>query len=250
MDVLILKSLDPALDLILHNRQPNASQQLMWPDRALPADVWLVHTNDYAMVPPGSKIFPAQGGFSILKPNRTIYEDIKAIVRKGEFDEDLGWGNQTLVFWGSTTFQGLIPYYFYILNPGHAVELNWCLHNNMNSPPREPVKKGNVTLSLCYNEQNECEDCRDKRLEDVYSVHYTNCRKPWNCLPHEHENAKTQLCRAMHRRWFATRSEMEHSWGRSGLGNGTGSFESKFQGFCHEYNDHGYERIRQPYGRP
>jgi hypothetical protein len=245
MDTLVLKPLDDVFDFILYNRRPADDYHLMWPERKIPDDVWLLYTTDYSMSRPSKPIKPSQGGFSILKPNQTIYNDIKAIVREGNFDEYMGWGGQTDIFWGGTTYQGLLPYYFQVLHPGHAVELNWCRHNNMNARPLDTVDK-----DVCATNQTECEDCRKRTVDEVYSVHFTNCLKPWNCLQHGTNNQLQQLCRGMHNAWYAFRSQMERSWGRSGRGNGTGNFETKFYGYCHEYNEFGYEPIQQPYGSP
>ena len=247
MDVLVLKPLDDILDLLLFNRlPPEESRQLMWPhqQKEIPDDVWLLYVNDYAMVWPETPIKPTQGGFTVFKPNQTIYDDVAAIVREGNFDQDNGWGNRTGLFWGSTTFQGLIPYYFQIVHPGHAVELHWCHHNNMNSP--NGINKDNT----CYSGQSleACEDCTSTKLDGVYSAHFTVCGKPWECW--NLDDTDYRLCNEMHRAWFRARSEMERSWGRPGRGNATGRHKKfQFYGYCHGYHFKGYEQIEQPYGR-
>ena len=242
IDMIVLNPLDAILDLILESRRPTEDHHLMYPDRKIPDDIWLLYTNDYAMIVPGRNRKPTQGGFVVLKPNRTIYKEIVEIVLEGNYSR--GWGGVTGKYWGSMTVQGLLPYYFQILHPGHAVELNWCRHDNMNAPPREN--------GVCYNQQPECEDCRTRRIDEVYSVHFTNCQKPFTChlLNVVHPKPEKRLCQEMHLAWFQFRSEMERSWGRLGKGNGTGVYETNFRGYCHRYGEIGYEPIRQPYGSP
>ena len=65
-----------------------------------------LYTTDYAMVNADRYIKPVQGGFVILRPNRTIYNDFIHIVQVGDFqfegNTDLGWGGRTGRFWGGT----------------------------------------------------------------------------------------------------------------------------------------------------
>jgi hypothetical protein len=168
---------------------------------------------------------PAQGGFMVVRPNNTVYEDIKAIVRKGSYGNK-GWENRTGKFWGSMTFQGLIPYYFLILHPGHAVELNRCIHDNMASAPKSEKDQ-------CFTQEDECEDCRERPLQDLYSAHFTVCAKPWECLPHIVNNTESHYCRMLDGEWFKARSELEKSWGRSGMGaSGDWNHKEHFWGYC------------------
>ena len=70
-----------------------------------------LYTTDYAMVNADRYIKPVQGGFVILRPNRTIYNDFIHIVQVGDFqfegNTDLGWGGRTGRFWGGTYFFSL-----------------------------------------------------------------------------------------------------------------------------------------------
>jgi hypothetical protein len=214
-------------------------------------DVWLLYVSDYNMGQAYAKIHPSQGGFSVFKPNLTIYRDIQRIVLKGNYDLVDGWkhpsGVSTGIFWGAATFQGLLPYYFQIVHPGHALELDWCVHNNMNSPNGEKLRRNGETIDYCY--VPDCQDCRDYSIRDVYSVHFTNCQKPWKCEMHGGVNPKLSLCRGMHQKWFEYRSELEMTWGRSGRGSNTnGTLNPILRGYCSHYGDSGYEPIRQPYG--
>lgn len=215
-----------------------------------PKDIHVLYTSDYAMVPPDEDVKPAQGGFLVLRPNHTIYNDIVAIVREGDFNEGTGWGNQTGIFWGCKTFQGLIPYYFIFKNPGHAVELNWCIHNNMASSPVEDFVRPGASKAKCFTNQESCENCQKRPIEDIYSAHFTVCQKPWMCIPHLKKSGSSPLCRQLNHAWYQVRSELEKSWGRSGTGKGMAWEDgSHFYGYCHEHWEDGYEPIQPTHSK-
>jgi hypothetical protein len=276
MDALVLQSLDSALDLLLDGTVPAedpASHIAFHPERPIPDDVWLLYTGDYEIVRPEVFPKPAQGGFTIFKPNRTIYEEIVNIVREGQWSHQFGWGTEqahTTNHWGSQTFQGLVPYYFFILNPGHSIELNGCQYNNMNTRPIWPDQDpgiANVTSGRCLNDRDKCEDCRDRTFDRLSSFHFTVCKKPWRCsdplVPSPGQDYKQRLCREATQAWFDYRSEMEASWGRTGLGlhrsggNGNEVLPVKFWGYCSRFGEPEqraeaapeYDPIRLPYGR-
>jgi hypothetical protein len=48
------------------------------------------------------------------------------------------------------------------------------------SPPN--FKPGHVNRGKCRNNRNECEDCMHTELDSIYNTHFTQCRKPWNCI--------------------------------------------------------------------
>ena len=83
------------------------------------------------------RLKPVQGGFLVLRPDMEVYKEFVEIIRKGDFREGGGWGGKTGVFYGSMTFQGIIPYFYDVLHPDTAVELNHCVFNQMADNPRE-----------------------------------------------------------------------------------------------------------------
>ena len=119
IDVLLLKPLDRLFDFLLDpvTQRPGPEDLLF----ALPAagppqtQIDLLYTTDYAMVNAERPIKPTQGGFVVLRPNRTIYEDFVAIVREGDFrfegGGDLGWGGRTGRFWGGTPHSRALSLY-------------------------------------------------------------------------------------------------------------------------------------------
>jgi hypothetical protein len=144
-----------------------------------------------------------------------------------------------------------MPLYFQILHPGTAVELNWCVWDNMASPSREEEVVNDVPVPTgeCFTQQDNCEDCRNRPIADVALTHFTVCQKPWLCMAWKHDAITDRLCRAIHHAWFQERSAMEQSWGRSGFGAGTWERDHNF-GHCNRFGEKGYRKIELPYGKP
>lgn len=258
VDTMVLQSLDEAIDLLLDRTVPeDAPSHIMdYPDRPIPDDVWLLYTADYAMVDPDQQLKPVQGGFAIFKPNGTIYEEMKEIVLEGKFEQYYGWGDpdgpHTGWFWGVSTFQGLMPYYFHILNPGHSIEMHNCRYNHMNVEPttKRKVPGSNQTQDTCWNNREMCEDCRNKKLEEISSIHFTVCTKPWLCEPHFIDDDKTRLCHESLATWYEQRAEMEVSWGRTERPIRAGDgIAARTVGYCSGSGPTAYEAIQLPYRR-
>jgi hypothetical protein len=254
LDVLVLKPMDDIFDVMMRPTDAAAVAQLkkkvMWPDQSLPdGPINAFFTMDYNMVHPESKYKPVQGGFMVLRPDLSVYEEYKSIVKKGDFRDGSGWGGLVGPFHGSMTFQGIIPYYYNVLHPGQALELNRCIYNQMCDNPRTGRTLKDVVSGKCRTNEEECEDCRSRPLEDVVTTHFTLCQKPWWCLSHTEDLIQHRLCRKLHREWYQIRSELEQSWGRSGSGAGT--FDSdQFYGYCTQNGKNGYLPIAKPYGGP
>jgi hypothetical protein len=249
LDVLFLKPLDPLLDLLLDRKIPG-DEHLQWRNKTIPDDILLLYTVDYNMVSPDHGVKPVQGGFVLLRPSSAVYDDIVDIVRHGDFRPNGGWsGRMGNLFWGGATFQGLMPYYFSVLVPGYAVELNRCTHANMAMDPRHHVLKPNATEYECLTQEETCEDCRHRSIDSIYSIHFTNCLKPWVCP--QTRDPKYKVCRDFHHAWFAARSEMEQSWGRTGIGSNNITEPEHFLGYCDGFGrTAGYERLQAPYKQP
>jgi hypothetical protein len=141
-----------------------------------------------------------------------------------------------------------VPYYFQILYPGRALELNYCIWNDNNYPPIKTPKGQPESKGLCTTLQVNCEDCRLRPLEGTGSVHFTACYKPWLCHFHSgNDPIHNAKCHMLLREWFQTRSAMEQSWGRSGQGRG--KYETDlFLGYCHDWGLPGYQALEGPFG--
>ncbi|CAB9514145.1 expressed unknown protein [Seminavis robusta] len=263
LDVLILKPLDDLFDAMLqqissppdNNDDPVAKIQRMWPDDPVPEKINAFFTRDYGVVNWNIPYKPAQGGFLVLRPDKSVYEEYLAIVREGNFQQFKGWGGLVGPFYGAMTVQGLIPYYHDVLHPGETVVLNNCVYNNMcNNPTDQPTVK-EVLQGKCRSGKtmDQCEDCRRRPLEDIVSAHFTLCQKPWFCLPFAQDKVDHRQCRKLVHEWFRIRSDLEKKWGRSGLGTaGTTTWvhRDQFYGYCSQTGKEAYIPIEQPYGKP
>lgn len=254
LDVLVFKPMDAVFDLMLDTSEnPDTSQvPLMWPEKPLPRPVNTFWTKDYNIVAAGRQDKPTQGGLLILRPNLDVYNEFVQIVYEGDYrDKPSGWGGIVGPFHGGMTIQGLLPWYYEYLHKddGGGVELNRCAYNNMADNPRQGKTVKNVPTGKCKTNTPDCEDCRGRAIEDIFTFHFTICRKPWTCNPHKQKIIQMQLCRKTIAAWFRYRSDLEKSWGRSG--NGTGSFDTDtYLGYCEEQTFKGYQPIRLPYGQP
>ena len=273
LDVLIRKPLDGLFDFLLDSSKVPPKDDLLWrgeKETVIPETINLLYTVDYAMVSASRQVKPTQGGFVVLRPSMEIYQEFVGIVTEGDFRDRGGWHGKTGKFWGAMTFQvrcgwvtwrverhdldlltlcfsslllhqGLMPLYFQILHPNTSVELNWCVWDNMCSPSREDGK------GKCLTQQEDCEDCRNRPIDEVKLLHFTVCQKPWTCNLWPNNNIRSNLCRAFHHAWFLERAELERSWGRSGRGSGTWN-EDHFLGYCNSFGSRGYIPMEQPLG--
>jgi hypothetical protein len=133
--------------------------------------------------------------------------------------------------------QGMLSYWISEHEQQGTVELNPCIYNAMVSfPPR--THDGRCRYG---HAPDDCQDCRDLPLSALHSTHYTVCYKPWICAKHKYF---CQLCRDTHRAWFATRTEMELSWGRSVPTEGW-NFNTTM-GYCISPKKQGYLPLQIP----
>jgi hypothetical protein len=199
------------------------------------------------MVRGGRKYKPVQGGFLVTRPSMEVYNKFVSIVKEGDFRENGGWGGVGGFFYGAMTFQGLMPYYYDILRPGEAVELNRCVYNQMADNPRDGKTVNDIVSGKCMTGEDECEDCRNRPIEDIVTAHFTLCQKPWLCLPQDRDVIQQRLCRKVHHEWHRIRDDLERSWGRSNSGNGKYQVDHFF-GHCSSPGKSGYLPIERPFG--
>lgn len=160
-----------------------------------------------------------------------------------------------------------MAYFYDEVRPNTWVELNQCRFNHMgmdvlyrSAPsfmPRHP-KRGQ-----CRNDLDECEDCQTTSLDQIYSIHFTQCRKPWNCIGEgsknsTHAQSKGSMspipedsvildhCLELQQTWHSYRTELEEQLfaltGDDSLKNGTvGDYKKQiFQGHCRDYGGASY----------
>jgi hypothetical protein len=220
MDVLVLKPLDDLYDAMMmmmidgsHSAAEDAARArlpAMWTRNAvtdLPQQINAYFTRDYNMLTHAGFRKPIetsmQGGFMVVRPNVTVFQEYLNIILEGKYEAGQGWGAPELRFggtYGAAQIQGLVTYYYGHFYPGTAVELNRCIYNNMVDNPRDKHGK-------CLSPQQDapCEDCRLTNISEVVTTHFTECQKPWWC----HGHHKQDLCHQTHREWFKVRMELE-----------------------------------------
>ncbi|VEU43562.1 unnamed protein product [Pseudo-nitzschia multistriata] len=251
LDTLVLRPLDPLFDWMMAGDKARdfdkSGVALQWPDAEVPEQINAFFTRDFNMCSPHKQIKPVQGGFLVLRPDMKVYNDFVEIIRKGHFTEGGGWGGQTGVFYGSMTFQGILPYYYDVLHPGQHVEANHCVYNQMADNPRNKRTVHDVVHGICMTGEDDCEDCRSRPLEEVATSHFTLCQKPWLCLPQDDDVIQQRLCRKLHHEWHRIRSDLERTWGRDAYGPGTYQTDH-FYGHCDSHGKKGYLPIERPYG--
>lgn len=164
---------------------------------------------------------------------------------------------------GDMAMQGLLAYVYDEILTDNWVELNQCRFNHMgvdvlfrNSPGFQPK---HPKVGKCRNDLDYCEDCQYTNMTDVYNIHYTLCRKPWNCIGEkssEYPNYKSKAipegqvryehCMIMLNEWHTIRTDLENQLytltNDITIKNGQlGKYKTNvFQGHCNENSQSGY----------
>ena len=235
VDFLILKPLDSLFDALLGDVQSSFldSGEIEFGGNeqnvTMPGRVDAFFTRDYNLSNRGKKA-GMQGGFFVIRPSIKVFEEYKSIILEGDHRRGSGWAGQGHGgYYGAQQIQGVMAHYYDFVRPNTAIELNRCLHNTMADNPRD--KNGH-----CRNGAKECEDCRSRNIDDIFSAHFTICQKPWIC---PHTSPYPRLCAKLHKQWFQARKELEMS---------RGSFVEKkgkhdpnvFLGYCNSPMSRGY----------
>jgi hypothetical protein len=187
-----------------------------------------------------------QGGFLIVRPSQAAFDEYIQIVLSGDFKPD-GWGGKYGGFWGDLQIQGIVSYFYDYKHPGTAVELNRCYYNVMADPPRKEEKyrlgKDDNTVGKCHDGREECQDCRDVPLDEIYSLHFTVCYKPWDCqISPELEGKTKEVCRKYHGEWYRIREDLEKARAKKSeyVPPKGRHMPEIFRGFCKREYQRGY----------
>ena len=170
-----------------------------------------------------------QAGFIILKPSMDVFNEYLDIIREGNyvegFSRENGWGGKGYGgVVGSMAMQGLPAYYYDIIRPNITVELNGCRYNHMGAnifyeDVPNFIKRYKDLHGKCRRNVEGCEDCRKTDLALIKNIHFTNCRKPWNCAGVSSTNkgdidprtANYEHCMEIVQKWHGMRSDLEQS---------------------------------------
>jgi hypothetical protein len=238
LDTIVLRPMDEVFDFMVLTQTTTtkkisvdqvesfAKTSTMWMDKTFnvslshssrtilenPEQINFMFTRDYNMVePPKKKPYQigVQGGFLVIRPNQRDFDRMVEIIRAGGDFQDSSWGGEELGYggyYGAATIQGLASYYYdYHENATRSIELNRCNYNTMVDEPIFFNKK--LQKNLCTTLEDECEDCRKTKLEDVYTSHFTVCGKPEYCMKQEN-----RLCEELLQEWHKTRLSLELEW--------------------------------------
>mmetsp|Transcript_6430 Transcript_6430/g.10458 ORF Transcript_6430/g.10458 Transcript_6430/m.10458 type:complete len:502 (-) Transcript_6430:2036-3541(-) len=200
--------------------------------QSMPEDIQAYLTRDYHQVIPGRKA-AFQAGFIVLRPNQKVFEKYLEVIREGNyvegFSRENGWGGKGYGgVVGSMAMQGLPAYYYDEIAPNTSVELNGCRYNHMGANifyDNVPnfIRKYKDLHGKCRRNVEGCEDCRKTDMSLIKNIHFTNCRKPWNCSgckevaeqctgKNDHIDPRTadyDHCMEVARTWHEMRNDLE-----------------------------------------
>ena len=262
----------------------NEEEDDPWPETV---DAFL--TRDITSARPWERVTAVQGGFLIARPNLTVFDTYISFIKEGNYTpgrgDGSGWGGLGYGgFQGAMAYQGVVAYYYDVISPGTHVELNVCRWNQVaadviwRGPERytehhlqcrdhprtyislDDSSSGTASSSSLvpdYASNTNCEDCRNTPIHLVKTVHYTACKKPWECqlayprVPRDKKQSyrlenlvNVTMCMELVREWFVLRNEFENalevaSRGRIPSTSRSGTFEERyFMGYCR--NSGGY----------
>jgi hypothetical protein len=268
MDIAVLKPMDDLYDAILFPKDsPEGSAarnrlQVQHPSRGLPDVIDAFITKDITSSQPWEKVQGVQGGFLMNRPSKADLKTYVNFIKEGNYSpgrcDTCGWGGLGYGgFQGAMAYQGAVAYFYDVFRPNTAVELNVCKWNQVAADViwRGPARMEHhmqcreYPLDGNFETNTNCEDCRITPIEEVNTVHYTACKKPWECtVPYPRKtNVELQKYRLSHltnittcgllfSKWFELRQDFEDLLqNETGLepSQRNGSFEQDyFKGYC------------------
>jgi hypothetical protein len=288
MDVLVLQPMDHLFDAMLFpsdsRRGQEARQQLQvqHPHVPLPNVIDAYITRDITSSRPWEIHQGVQGGFVVTRPNQNDFDLYMTLIQEANYSRGrgvgTGWGNLGYGgFQGAMAYQGVLAYFYDQIKPHTAVELNVCRWNQVAADviwrgplgseyngtcreypkllqqqptPHQRLDHQQQMFQLLQN-NTDCEDCRMTPIELVNTVHYTACKKPWECqlpFPRQTRNPRQQYaadqltnvttCGLLFRKWFEARKQVEDLLANHTRNNYTpqtadgGYYPEYFMGFC------------------
>lgn len=210
-DIIMLQPMDELYDAML-SQDASSHTSIQRPrNDTIPNRVDVFFTRDYIQNNPLAVDQPLkyafQGGFFMVRPNISLFEEMIDIIQRGNYNDKTGWENSRIGgFYGAAQIQGFMAYIYSDLHPEHAVEVNRCIYNNLiYDEPRNHRGK-------CWTGEETCEDCRITPLEDMKLAHFAACPDPWYC---ELPSASPERCRDVLTEWFRVRQSLDKDLGYS-----------------------------------
>jgi hypothetical protein len=249
LDVAVLQPLDDIYDAMLYPKDSEEGRAAR--DRLelshehtdrnnLPDRIDAFFTRDVTSGKPWEIRQGVQGGFLAARPDAEVFDEYVAILHKGDYrapprrGNTCGWGGLGYCGWqGALAYQGVVAYYYDQFRPNTAVELDLCRWNQVVADvmwrgPERVEQYNNTCRDHHLNEVEQkrtdltCEDCRVTPIDELKTIHYTACKKPWECqvpnprIPRDKSQVYrlSQLtnittCMHLHQKWFGLRLDYE-----------------------------------------
>jgi hypothetical protein len=127
-DVVLLQPMDALFDTMLNRTSSLPENHAMFHMQPSPTTDFYF-TRDYYQ---GSHYtdepsqYGVQGGFLVVKPNRTVYHELTSrLLTQETYHRRHGWSNRGHTgFWGASQIQGYLSYVYEHVYPGRGMELN------------------------------------------------------------------------------------------------------------------------------
>lgn len=279
MDVAVLAPMDDLFDAMIFSKDSPEGQaarlrlERQHPNEDLPDRIDAYFTRDITSAQPWEKHQGVQGGFLVARPSLEVLKLYIDFIKLGNFTggrgDGSGWNGMGYGgFQGAMAYQGAVAFFYDHFRPNTAVELAVCRWNQVvadviwrgpqkmehHMQCREYPKDGN------FEANTKCEDCRVTPIELVKTVHYTACKKPWECalphprVPHDKNHVyrlshltNITTCGLLFRKWFELRHDLELQLKQYNVEPVTheGTFSPEyFQGYCSRAN--GYIPMNPP----
>jgi hypothetical protein len=278
LDTAVLQPMDDLYDAMLFDKDSPEGQAarsrlaLQRPLTVLPDRIEAFITRDVTSAAPWEKVQAVQGGFVVARSNPQLLEMYKEFINKADYvggrGPGSGWGGLGYGgFQGAMAYQGVLAYFYDIIYPGHHVELDVCRWNqvvadviwrgpsrvDLNGTCRDYPPDGDLMANT--PEAGKCYDCRILPLEETMTVHYTACKKPWECtVPYPRvPRDKAQVYRLSHltnvttcgllfERYFTYRQGIEDKM-KAITGSDVSKRDGKyfpeyFKGYCQRSSDY------------
>ena len=235
IDVLLLKSLDPLIDVALKGSDSHVSIRTIPANDVLPQKVDFMFVREYNTYNPN---FPTnrfkngiQGAFFLARPSQERFDDMLRVLHNADFDRVLGWDSLGYGgYWGHAQIQGFLSYFYVVAdNLTTAVELDPCRYNTLGHNLRY-LREPNLT-STCRTSEATCEDCSATPWEEIYVAHLSLCKKPWWC-PNRLIRESVPLCARFYAKWFEIRKQVDQKLFGASVQITDNEYSQKSLGYC------------------
>ena len=232
LDFSFHKPMDHLFDAILYEKDSPEGQEargkleLQFPEeQVLPDQIQSFITRDWGQVSPNRGWQSGyQAGFMVGRRDPSIIQDVTNTVLTheyaGGYSAETGWGRKGYAEFivGARAMQGVMAYFYDEIRPNTAVELNACRFNHLGMDMRYneggPWFESNEQEGNCRDGRENCEQCKFTPAEDIYSIHFSPCGKPWKCVADEKLHKQREIdvnhCFELQRLWHALRTDFEN----------------------------------------